>query len=206
MNNLVYTFGTAITYHQLVGIEADKKKLLDFAEDKTNFRVISSGKNLMSTDDQLLDTLGCTHLQSQILEQVKWYADEVLGIEYDELVPTQCWLNQYPTGSSHHMHSHPNCFISTNLWLKTSANCGNLTFEDPFINFKQIEPNIIKHTNYNSRTMTFEPADDFLVIFPSSVHHMVETNNSPDTRISLAINFWIKGTLGKSEHYNLLKL
>jgi uncharacterized protein (TIGR02466 family) len=207
MNNLVYTFGTPITYSQLAGIEDDKKKLLEFCEDKSNFRLLTSGgNNYMSQDDNIIDSLECTHLKAQILEKIKWYADEVLGIEYEEIVPTQCWLNQYPTGSKHHMHSHPNCYISANLWLKTSENCGNLTFEDPFINFRQIEPNIIKDTGYNNRTMVFEPADDYLIIFPSSVHHMVEENRSAETRISLAVNFWIKGNLGKSESYNLLRL
>lgn len=206
MNNIAYLFGTPVTYHQLTDIEADKETLFKFAENLDNFRLIADGQNYMSLDDQLLDTLGCTTLKEAIFEKVKWYADEVLGIAYDKLVQTQCWLNMYPTGSSHHMHSHPNCLISANLWLKTSPSCGNLTFEDPFLHFRQIQPNIRKETDFNARTTSFEPADDHLVIFPSSVHHMVETNKSPDTRMSLAINFWIKGTLGEDRYYNKLVL
>lgn len=207
MDNIVYTFGTPITYHQITEFDDDKNKLLAYADNKDNFRVLDSGnKNYMSFDDQLLDTLECTTLKDKIIEKVKWYADNILGIEYDDIIPTQCWLNQYPTGTGHHMHSHPNCYISANLWLKTSENCGNLKFEDPFINFRQIEPNVIRDTGYNNRTITFEPADDYLIIFPSSVHHTVEENKSQETRISLAINFWIKGTLGKAECYNMLKL
>lgn len=207
MNNIVFTFGTPITFHELTGIEHDKNKLLEYAKDHNNFRVIeTSGKNYMSIDDNLLETLECTTLKSAIDEKVKWYADEIMGISYDELFQTQCWLNQYPTGSYHHMHSHPNCLISANVWLKTSHDCGNLKFEDPLINFRQIEPNIIKETPYNHRSVTFVPADDHIVIFPSSVHHMVEKNNSSETRMSLAINYWIKGTLGYKEHYNSLTL
>ena len=94
MNNLVYTFGTPITYSQLAGIEDDKKKLLEFCEDKSNFRLLTSGgNNYMSLNDNIIDSLECTHLKSQILEKIKWYADEILGIEYEEIVPTQCWLN-----------------------------------------------------------------------------------------------------------------
>lgn len=204
--NTISTFGTPISYFFLEGIADDKAKLLEFAQDHSNFRTISSGNNLMSIDDQLLDTLGCTTLKSAIQSKIEWYADEVLGISYDELYQTQCWLNQYPTGSYHHMHSHPNCLISANMWLKTSDNCGNLTFEDPFINFRQIEPTIIKETPYNNRKMSFEPAEDHIVIFPSNVHHMVETNNSPETRMSLAINYWMRGTLGSKDYYNNLVL
>lgn len=204
--NTIFPFGTPISYFFLEDIADDKARLLEFAADHNNFRTISSGNNLMSIDDQLLDTLGCTTLKSAIQTKIEWYADEVLGIAYDELYQTQCWLNQYPTGSYHHMHSHPNCLISANLWLKTSDNCGNLTFEDPYINFRQIEPTIVKETPYNNRKMSFEPSEDHIVIFPSNVHHMVEVNKSPDTRMSLAINYWMRGTLGSKDHYNNLVL
>lgn len=206
MNNIAYLFGTPVTYHLLENIENDKQKLLEFAKDLTQFRLIADGKNYMSLDDDLLTTLECHSLKNAIHEKVTWYADEIMGIAYDEIVQTQCWLNQYPTGSGHHMHSHPNCLISANMWLKTSPGCGNLTFEDPFLHFRQIQPNIVKETDFNSSTASFEPADDHLVIFPSSVHHTVESNRSAEMRMSLAINFWIKGTLGEGKYYNKLVL
>jgi uncharacterized protein (TIGR02466 family) len=206
MDNTVTFFGTPVSYHLLEGIEADKQTLFEYAKDLTNFRFIEGGRNWMSLDDNLLVTLGCTTLQQAIQEKIEWYADEVMGIEYDELYATQCWLNQYPPGSSHHMHSHPNCLISSNLWLKTSENCGNLVFEDPYINFRQIEPNIKKETPYNNKTMSIEPIDDHLVIFPSNVHHTVQQNMSSQTRMSLAVNYWIKGTLGVDKYYNKLVL
>lgn len=207
MNNIIYTFGTPIYYQQLENIEEDKQTVLEFCNNHSNFRILgSSGNNLMSKDSQILDSLKCLKLKKSILEQVKLYADEIMGIEYDDIVITQCWVNQYLPNSYHHMHSHPNSIISANIWFKVSENCGNMTFEDPFINFRQIEPTIKKETPYNNRTLSIEPAEDFIVIFPSTVHHMVEKNLSTETRISLAINFWIKGILGKSEHYNLLEL
>lgn len=205
MSNTLTCFGVPVYYNQLASIADDKQKILDFCQNKDNFRELSeSGKNLMSLNSQVLDLLECHSLKEAILKEVKYYADEVMGIDYEDIVITQCWVNQYPPGAYHHMHTHPNCLISSNLWLKVSENCGFMTFEDPFINFKQLEPRIKKETPYNNKKISLEPAEDFLVVFPSNVHHTVETNKSTETRISMAINFWIKGTLGTEEHYNML--
>jgi uncharacterized protein (TIGR02466 family) len=207
MSQVVSAFGIPIYCHELTGISEDVEKILEFCKDSSNFRTLTtSGNNLMSTDYQVLDTLDCKNLKSEILSQVRFYADEVMGIDYDDIVITQCWVNQYPPGASHHMHTHPNCLISANMWLKVSENCGYMTFEDPLINFNQIEPTVKKETPYNSKRMSIEPAENFMVVFPSNIHHTVEQNKSNETRISMAINFWIKGTLGKEEHYNMLKL
>ena len=54
-----------------------------------------------------------------------------------------------------------------------------------------------KHNEFNSDTFIVNIKENMLVLFPASLAHSVETNNSNQERYCLAFNLFIKGTLGK---------
>ena len=49
---------------------------------------------------------------------------------------------------------------------------------------------------YNSESWWFPVKTGDIIMFPSSLTHMVETKEGTNTRISLAFNVFIKGTIG----------
>ena len=70
-----------------------------------------------------------------------------------------------------------------------------ILFSHP-ISYKQIKPKIDKYNIWNSETWFFPVETGNLFMFPSSTTHQVETKQGNNTRISLAFNTFIKGTLG----------
>ena len=51
----------------------------------------------------------------------------------------------------------------------------------------------------NSEAWWFQVKTGDIILFPSSLTHMVENKEGANTRISLAFNVFIKGKIGKKE-------
>ena len=62
--------------------------------------------------------------------------------------------------------------------------------------YKQIVPHPKEFNGFNSRTFTLPLKTGDIVLFPSSLTHMVETKKGNNTRTSLAFNTFMKGTMG----------
>ena len=71
-----------------------------------------------------------------------------------------------------------------------------------------ISPDIDKKrwNHFNSRSWWFSVDTGTLVMFPSSTTHQVDVKEGNNTRISLAFNTFIKGTLGDNFSLTELKL
>ena len=52
---------------------------------------------------------------------------------------------------------------------------------------------------WNSESWWFPVKTGDIILFPSSLTHMVETKQGDNTRISLAFNVFIKGTVGNNK-------
>ena len=58
---------------------------------------------------------------------------------------------------------------------------------------------VVKQWNvYNSNLWWFPVETGQLILFPSSLTHSVETKKGNNTRISLAFNTFVKGTIGNN--------
>jgi uncharacterized protein (TIGR02466 family) len=130
------------------------------------------------------------------LEEVKPYWDKIEEIcteiykmkEVDaEKAKIQAyWMNVNGQYSYNTTHTHPFCYYSAVLYLKTPPNCGTLDFQRPdnlheFIQFKKLSVN-------NFAVFSFTPEVGDLIIFPAYIKHSVGMNMSTDNRISLAFN------------------
>ena len=108
---------------------------------------------------------------------------------------TQSWLNYCKPGDWHHKHAHPNSFISGVLYLKAARERDKIHFFRD--GYKQISLPTNNWNIHNSDSWWFEVGAGDLMIFPSSLTHMVETVQQE--RVSLSFNTFPVGDLGEEE-------
>ena len=96
------------------------------------------------------------------------------------------WMNRQKPGESLALHDHFGTMFACTYYVKTYDGCGDLMLVDPrgggWFNTEQ-EANIV-----GTKFKRIRPEEGKLVIFPSYVIHMVETNLSKETRISISSN------------------
>ena len=71
---------------------------------------------------------------------------------------------------------------------------------------KTIKPEIKNWNLYNSESWWFPVKTGDVIMFPSSLTHMVETKQGTNTRTSLAFNVFIKGKIGSNRELTELIL
>lgn len=160
--------------------------------------------NTTSNDRYVLrhDTLAnlAAFVQSSVDEYVKAvYAPK----EAVSLRVTQSWLNFTKPGEFHHKHAHPNSFISGVLYLKAARERDKIYFYRD--GYQQIKLTTDNWNLYNSESWWFEAATGEMLLFPSSLTHMVETVQG-DERISLSFNTFPVGLAGSEESLTALHL
>ena len=116
---------------------------------------------------------------------------------------TQSWLNYCKPGEWHHKHSHPNSFVSGVLYLKAARAKDKIYFYRD--GYQQIQLPTDNYNLHNSNSWWFEVGSGDLMLFPSSLTHMVETVESED-RVSLAFNTFPVGYVGEEEGLTALHL
>ncbi len=109
------------------------------------------------------------------------------------LYVTQSWANYIIRGQNHHMHRHPNSFLSGVFYLSVKPE-DKIVFVRHPLPAIEIATHIENEWNTNTMPFTVRPGD--LIIFPSSLMHMVDTVSTPDTRVSIAFNSYMRGTIG----------
>lgn len=180
----------------------------DFTANETDFVAAQpTHKNMGNTtsnDRYVLghDTLAnlMTFVQASVDEYVKAiYAPK----ETVSLRITQSWLNYTKPGEFHHKHAHPNSFVSGVLYLKAAKERDKIYFYRD--GYQQIKLTTDNWNLYNSESWWFEVATGELILFPSSLTHMVETVQGDD-RISLAFNTFPVGLAGSEESLTALHL
>ena len=124
-----------------------------------------------------------------------------------ELYITQSWLNYTEENQYHHQHSHSNSVVSGVLYFDSDIKNDKILFSSNK-GYQQISPKIddTKFNLWNSETWFFSVETGDLFMFPSSTTHQVETKKGTNTRISLAFNVFIKGTIGNNKQLTELIL
>ena len=116
---------------------------------------------------------------------------------------TQSWLNYTKPGESHHKHAHPNSFVSGVLYIKADATKDKIYFYKD--GYQQIKLPTDQWNLHNSESWWFEVGTGDLMLFPSSLTHMVETVQG-DERVSLAFNTFPAGYVGDENSLTALHL
>jgi len=161
--------------------------------------------NVTSTDNTILRNRSMTKLRDFIESSVSEYFKSIYSPKHDvSLRVTQSWVNYTEPGQYHHKHAHPNSFVSGVFYPQANRETDKIYFyRDGFQQIK-FPPN--NWNIWNSESWWFEVGTGDLVLFPSSLTHMVETVKGENTRISLSFNTFPVGLVGEEMDLTGLKL
>ena len=166
--------------------------------DKTKLDIYKNQGNTTSNDNYILNQKVFNDLKTDLDLIVQDYFDKVISPS-NNITPhiTQSWLNYTETNQYHHKHQHPNSLVSGVFYINSNEEHDKITFFND--TYKTIKPEIKDWNIWNSESWWFSVKSGDIILFPSSLAHMVETKKGTNTRISLAFNVFIKGTIGKNK-------
>jgi uncharacterized protein (TIGR02466 family) len=166
--------------------------------DKSKLDSYKNVGNTTSNYNYILNNKSFKDLKENLDLIVQDYFDKVIS-PANNITPyiTQSWLNYTETNQYHHKHSHPNSLVSGVFYINCNEEFDKIKF---FKNdYQTIKPEIKEYNFWNSESWWFPVKTGDIILFPSSLTHMVETKQGDNTRISLAFNVFIKGTLGNNK-------
>jgi uncharacterized protein (TIGR02466 family) len=161
--------------------------------------------NITTNNNYILNEKPFANIKKELDLRVQDYFDKVIS-PANNIKPyiTQSWLNYTETNQYHHKHAHPNSLVSGVFYI----NCHEEHDKIKFFNdtYQTIKPEIKEYNIWNSQSWWFSVKTGDVILFPSSLTHMVETKQGDNTRISLAFNVFIKGTVGNNKNLTELHL
>ena len=161
--------------------------------------------NLTTKNTYVLESEPLSKIKSELMFAIHTYMDNVLKISPNQKpYITQSWLNFTDRGEYHHKHNHTNSIISGVLYINADPENDRISFVKE--QYQQIKPNILAYNEYNCDKTNFDVSIGTLLLFPSSLNHMVETKIGENSRISLSFNVFLKGNIGESQSLNELIL
>ena len=173
--------------------------------DKTKLDVYPNQGNTTSNNKHILNTKPLNNIKKELYKILKDYFDKVISPS-DDIEPyiTQSWLNYTETNQFHHKHAHQNSLVSGIIYINADKKNDKIKFFKE--HYSLITPEAKNYNVWNSDSWFFEVETADIILFPSSLTHMVENKKGTNTRISLAFNTFIKGVLGAEQKLTMLKL
>jgi len=172
---------------------------------KTKLDTYNNEGNTTSNDNYILNSKAFKNLKEELDLKIQDYFDKIISPS-NNITPyiTQSWLNYTETNQFHHKHAHPNSLVSGVFYI----NCNEEHDKIKFFNEKYsiIKPEVKDWNIWNSESWWFSVKTGDIILFPSSLTHMVETKQGDNTRISLAFNVFIKGTVGNNKNLTELTI
>jgi uncharacterized protein (TIGR02466 family) len=170
-----------------------------------NLELTQNEGNKSSLDNYVLDNKELLRVGAVCQQAAQKFFDEVYQPkEKIGLSITQSWANFTGENEYHHKHYHTNSFISGVLYIDTNIETDKLHF------FKEVKNTFLvateNYNQWNSESWWYPTAPNTILLFPSSLSHMVVTKPTPEKRISIAFNTFFKGNLGRADQLNELKL
>ena len=177
-----------------------EKKFVDKQDTRANMG------NTTSIDNYVLKNKNLSGLKQFFDDSLQAYLRATHNPKQDiKLRITQSWINYTRPGEFHHKHAHPNSFISGVFYIQTDPTKDRIFFYNDA--YKQLKFEIAEWNQYNSESWWFEALPKRLILFPSSLTHMVETTlKDSETRISLSFNTFPVGLLGINQDLTELEL
>jgi uncharacterized protein (TIGR02466 family) len=151
--------------------------------------------NTMTSNVSVLNCQELVKIRDFIQSSLDTYFENVYKPKTNcKLEITQSWINFTEPGEYHHRHDHPNSLLSGVFYIEAEENVDSIFFFNR--DYRQIQIAPREHNVFNSDSWQFSVKKNDLIIFPSSLTHMVTTTKSVGTRISLAFNTFVSGDIG----------
>tara|TARA_Y100000590_G_C15446514_1_gene910978 strand:+ start:117 stop:752 length:636 start_codon:yes stop_codon:yes gene_type:complete len=178
------------------------KSELEFIDKQRENAIKNQSGNLFSKNNYVLESPELKNLKEFCNNNLFIFFYDSFKVKKDiEIYITQSWINFNQKNTSHHRHKHVNSIISSVIFIKGEM-CP-ITFYNSernlFGNLLSFEDFTAPNENNNSRVY-FNNQNGKLFLFPSTLMHSVERNNSEVERISLSFNTFIKGQLGGAQN------
>jgi len=166
--------------------------------DKNKKDFYKNDGNITSNNNYILNEKPFVNIKKELNLRVQDYFDKVVS-PANNITPyiTQSWLNYTETNQYHHKHAHPNSLVSGVFYINCDEKFDKIKFFKD--GYKTIKPEIKDWNIWNSESWWFSVQTGDVILFPSSLTHMVETKQGDNTRISLAFNVFIKGKIGNNK-------
>jgi uncharacterized protein (TIGR02466 family) len=193
--NIELIFPTPVMFNEM-GREFTKEELefVNKHSKETNRNV----GNVTSNNNYILNEPEFSDLKKIIIEHLNEYLKIIIKPKNPiKIYITQSWLNYTSKGEFHHKHEHPNSYLSGCLYIQTDETKDKITFHKS--GYQQLKLPTENYTIMNSDSWWFNVKTGGIVIFPSSLTHHVEDVIANETRISIAFNSFVKGTLGDNK-------
>jgi uncharacterized protein (TIGR02466 family) len=197
INNL---FPTPVAFFKF-GRDLTKAEL-EFIKGQEHY---ANESNTTSKDRKILKNKELTELRDFIEDSILEYFKAVHVPKFDvSLYVTQSWANYTEKGQYHHKHAHPNSMVSGVFYPQVDRAVDKIYFYKD--SYDRIKIPAAEFNPYNSESWWFEVNSGDLILFPSSLTHMVQTKEGDNTRISIAFNNFLKGHIGSDESLTGLHL
>ena len=173
--------------------------------DKNKKDFYKNDGNITSNNNYILNEKPFANIKKELDLRVQDYFEKVIS-PANNITPyiTQSWLNYTETNQYHHKHAHPNSLVSGVFYINCHEEHDKIKFFND--NYKTIKLEVKDWNMWNSESWWFSVKTGDIILFPSSLTHMVETKQGDNTRISLAFNIFIKGTVGNNKNLTELHL
>ena len=127
---------------------------------------------------------------AECIEQVRRH----LGLPFERIVITQSWANRSMEGQWHARHCHPNSYLSGVFYLDASSQSGFTEFirSDPWFDFFLLEGEGDRGHELRHQVA---PRPGVLLLFPSSMDHLVGCYTDSQPRFSIAFNAFPEGRI-----------
>lgn len=150
--------------------------------------------NFTSKSKNILLEIASNEVIQKILDCVHDYFYGIQCVtQSSQIKITESWLNKTEPGQYHHRHWHPNSIVSGVVCISNEGNSGALTFITS--NYDTLEFETTGANIYNSKSWSYVPKTNDVILFPSSVEHLVEKNTSEHSRITLSFNTFVSGKI-----------
>jgi uncharacterized protein (TIGR02466 family) len=125
-----------------------------------------------------------------ITEQVSRHVAEYAKA-FNSTYPYQCasaWFNVAHEHAYQEFHIHPNSVFSAIYYASCPEGSGNVVFEKDQVDMMPVK-GVQSFNALTFTTCSYKPVQGMLLIFRSSLRHMVQVGSNTEPRVSLSFNF-----------------
>ena len=181
------------------------KTQIDFTKDdlsfvlKQDYKRTALDNGSLTTNEKLLDLPKLKDLHGKITKSLEECVYKVLMFENNVrpiITSSWCVINKPKDWSPPHKHYNNN--LSAILYLNKPEKSGEILFhrEDVGVTDRfstQMVYNFKEQNHFNSHIGSTATTTGDMIIFPSSLNHSVQQNESNEDRIEIALNVFLEG-------------
>lgn len=197
-NTIVYPlFSTPVYYVEDTGFRLDQEtlKLLE------DLPMPQKGGPGLTEDLYILKRPELKEAYEVIKHHLDIYVSNICSFK-EEFILTNSWLTRNKTGQDHYRHFHPNSIFNGVFYLRADPNTAPIRFHGKTALSKDFNftYNIENYNIYNSENWQVPVQTGSLLIFPSTLEHSAGVNQSPETRICLGFNSFVRAQFGNHDY------